>query len=159
MTLRAATAGALLGIALALAGCAATGSGIGFIRHEKLPVAFQWKSADSVSGTMTATLPDGTIWSGPFFQITSDTRLTGLSPLWDGWGSEWEAGDWDDWDPGPQFLTHYSGRVVANLASVKGLHMRCRFRLIYPFDGMAGGGRGECQLPDGSRIHAQFPNA
>ena len=29
-------------------------------------------------------------------------------------------GGWYDWDPGPQFITHYTGRVVANLASPDG---------------------------------------
>jgi hypothetical protein len=35
--------------------------------------------------------------------------------------------------------------------------MRCRFELMRPVDGMAGGARGECQLPDGLSIDAQFP--
>jgi hypothetical protein len=127
-------------------------------------VLFKWKSSGSVAGSMTASLPNGTRYSGRYFQITSDTSLDGLGPLWAGWGPEWgmdEWGDddWSDWDPGPRFITHYSGRVVANLASAAKAHMRCRFRLIHPAEGMAGGGRGVCELPDGSRIDAQFPSA
>ncbi|HET9106361.1 MAG TPA: hypothetical protein VFN79_04135 [Steroidobacteraceae bacterium] len=113
---------------------------------------------------MTASLRNGRTYSGRYFQITSDTSLNGLGPLWVGWGpewgmDEWGLNDWNDWEPGPQFVTHYSGRVVANLATAGGAHMRCRFRLIHPADGMGGGGRGVCELPNGSRIHAQFPSA
>jgi hypothetical protein len=113
---------------------------------------------------MTASLPNGTTYSGRYFQITSDTRLSGLGPLWTGWGPEWGMygwadDDWDDWDPGPQFITHYTGRVVANLADADGAHLRCRFRLIYPAEGMVGGGSGACELANGSSIHAQFPSA
>ena len=35
--------------------------------------------------------------------------------------------------------------------------MRCNFALARPISGMAGGGIGECQLPSGTIIHAQFP--
>ena len=117
----------------------------------------------SVAGEMKASLRNGTTYSGQYFQITSDTRLDGLEPLWAGWGPEWGMDDWgdddwNDWGPGPQFITHYSGRIVANLASADGAHMRCRFRPIHPADGMGGGGRGVCELPGGSRIRAQFPS-
>jgi putative hemolysin len=37
--------------------------------------------------------------------------------------------------------------------------MRCRFTLRDPDAGMSGGGLGQCQLPDGSIIDAQFPRA
>ena len=160
MTHRAITAALLLGLTLAVTGCATTGEGTGFTASGQHKVLLKWKSAGSVSGSMTASLPNGTTYSGQYFQITSDTRLSDLGPLWDGWVPEWGMGeDWDDWNPEPQFITHYSGRVVANLAGAGGAHMRCRFRLIHPAEGMGGGGRGVCQLPYGPRIHAQFPGA
>jgi hypothetical protein len=52
----------------------------------------------------------------------------------------------------------YSGRVLANLHSPSGDHMRCRFTLISPQRGMAGGGEGRCQLSDSDKeINAEFP--
>ncbi len=149
----------LLLIASAIAGCATTGAGIGFTSSGSHRVMFRWKSAGNVSGSMSASLANGTTYSGQYFQITSDTRLGGLGSLWAGWEPEWGMDEGEDWYPGAQFMTDYSGRVVANLASAGGVHMRCRFRLIHPAAGMAGGGRGVCRLPDGSRIDAQFPSA
>jgi hypothetical protein len=35
--------------------------------------------------------------------------------------------------------------------------MRCHFTLMSPSYGMAGGGLGQCQLPSGTLINAQFP--
>jgi hypothetical protein len=108
---------------------------------------------------MTATESDGKTFSGQFFQITSDTTVDTLGPLWAGWGPGWRRNGWYDWNAGPEFVTHYSGRVVANLATPDGAHMRCKFQLIHPSDGMAGGGRGACQMPDGNTIDATFPKA
>jgi hypothetical protein len=36
-------------------------------------------------------------------------------------------------------VTNYSGQVVANLGAPSGEHMRCKFRLVHPSNGMAGG--------------------
>jgi hypothetical protein len=48
--------------------------------------------------------------------------------------------------------------VVANLRAQDGEFMRCRFSLINPQRGMAGGGEGRCQLSDSNReINADFP--
>ena len=60
---------------------------------------------------------------------------------------------------GPSFITHYTGRVVANLSAPSGVHMRCNFQLASPDAGMAGGGAGQCQMPDGKTIDATFPKA
>jgi hypothetical protein len=108
---------------------------------------------------MTAMLSTGETYAGMYFQITSETRIDDLSPLWVGWARPWA--DWPYWglEPGPQFITDYSGRVVANLEGPNGTHMRCRFQLIRPAAGMAGGGQGLCQLPDGAPIDATFPPA
>jgi hypothetical protein len=46
---------------------------------------------------------------------------------------------------------------VAAGAEPSGTHMRCQFRLVHPSDGMNGGGLGQCQLPDGTTIDANFP--
>ena len=57
-----------------------------------------------------------------------------------------------------QFIREYNGRVLANLQSDTGNHMRCRFTLVSPSRGMAGGGKGRCQLSEtGREINAEFP--
>jgi hypothetical protein len=142
-------------------GCTTTGIGFGSTPSSHNAVTFSWKSADDVSGSMTASLASGTIYTGQFFQITRNMTVATLDPLWAGGGPRWNMGgrgDWQ-WNRGPDFVTRYSGRVVANLATADGAHMRCRFQLVHPSDGMAGGGQGECQMPDGQRIDAQFPKA
>jgi hypothetical protein len=109
---------------------------------------------------MTATV-DGSdkTFSGRFFQVTSETRVDDLQPLWTGWHRRWHG--WPYWgdDFGPTFMTYYSGRVLANLAAENGDRIRCNFRLLRPSSGMAGGGEGRCQSPDGKTIDATFPAA
>src|ERR1700693_5083855 len=77
-----------LGLPLVLAlgaGCTTMGTGCGSTASGADPVNFSWKSSDSVSGTMSATLSDGKTYSGQFFEITKDTRVDNLGPLWSGW--------------------------------------------------------------------------
>ncbi len=152
-------AGLLLGMASAAAGSATMGSGFGSTVKGTDPVSFSWRSTDNVSGTLTATVEGSKTYTGQYFEVTSDTRGDSLGPLWVGWGSRWRDGGWGAWDTGSDFLTTYSGRVVANLVASDGTRIRCRFTLRAPDDGMSGGGIGECQLPDGQRIDAQFPRA
>jgi hypothetical protein len=142
------------------AGCATTGTGSGSTPSGADPVTFSWNSPDSITGTINATLAGDRTYSGQFFQITKQTRVETLEPLWVGWhGGFGRVGAWRDWDAGPSFITHYSGRVVANLSAADGEHMRCKFQLAHPREGMAGGGRGQCQMPDGKTIDATFPTA
>ena len=63
---------------------------------------------------------------------------------------------WDYWGPTQAVITHYTGQVLANLQGAGG-YMRCQFTLASPSSGMAGGGAGQCQLPNGTVISAQFP--
>ena len=145
----------LLGL---LAGCTA---GIGFSATitDATPVSFNWRSADSVSGTMNAILSDGRTYSGRFLEVTTDMTVENLWPLWSGWGPGYRGrGGWEDWDGPPKFVIHYTGRVLASLGAPNGEHMRCRFEMIHPSDGMAGGGRGQCRMPDGKTINASFPS-
>ena len=150
-----------LGLPLLVAlvtGCTTMGTGFGSTAAGTDPVNFSWKSSGSVSGTMDATASNIT-YAGQFFQITSDTTADSLGPLWNGWGPGWRRGGWAYWDAGPEFVTHYSGKVVANLTAPDGKHMRCTFRLVHPDGGMSGGGTGQCQMPDGKTIDANFPAA
>lgn len=151
-------------VTLALAGCATTTAGMGGgDLHAKsgpeLPVLFSWTSPDGgISGNMVATLPNAT-FTGPFVQMTGETRREVLSPLWVGWNEGWN--DWPYWTRdslGPydavRFTRSYSGKVVANLRDDGGRFMRCRFHLDDPARGMAGGGLGECQLAGGRTVDA-----
>ncbi len=149
-----------LGLLVALAaGCTTMGTGTGATLSGADPVSFNWKSSDGVSGTMDATAPDGKAYSGQYFQVTKDTTVDSLEPLWVGWRGGWGGRGWNDWGAGSGFVTNYTGRVVANLGAAGGEHMRCKFQLAHPTDGMAGGGRGQCQMPDGQTIDATFPKA
>jgi hypothetical protein len=144
---------------LLAAGCTTMGTGYGTTATGSNPVRFNWKSSGGVDGIMYATLADGSVYTGAYFQVTDTTTDDTLGPLWDGWGPGWGFGGWDYWDTGPDFITHYTGRVVANLVDPEGKHIRCKFRLVHPSSGMASGGQGDCQLPDGKTIETSFPGA
>jgi hypothetical protein len=155
---------------LYLAGCTTMGTGYGSTAGGGNPVRFDWKSSDDVSGSMSAKLADGSLYTGPYFQITSTTTVDTLGPQWTGWGPTWGYGSEYGWgggwgyggetlDAGTESATHYTGRVVADLADSGGKHIRCKFHLVHPSDGMAGGGLGACQLPDHKTIVTSFPGA
>jgi len=146
---------ALVLAALSLAGCAAaTGVGMGRSRTGTATALFTWKQEGTRSGRMTASLDTGEIYVGPFLKVTGKTRVDELEPLWPGWRRAWPG--WDHWGPGAAFLTQYGGTGVANLSGPDG-HMRCRIQFTRPPAGMAAGGGGHCQLPDGTTIGATFP--
>jgi hypothetical protein len=90
---------------------------------------------------MDATMADGTIYTGQYFQMTSDATLERSGP---GLG----FGPWGGTGSG----TLYSGQVVADLASPAGTRLRCTFRLVHPSAGLAGGGGGLCLEPNGRVI-------
>ncbi len=152
------------------AGCT-TPSGVGSGQSESGTVGatFTW-SGSSNSGTMVANLTDGRVFQGPFFQITQQSQVD-YGPLWNGWGptATWGRGwsgrgwgvgwrGWGPWGPSTETITRYTGEVLANLEGPGGF-MRCHFILANPTSGMTGGGSGECQVPSGTVINAQFPRS
>ncbi|MGZ5904992.1 MAG: hypothetical protein ACXWKQ_06575 [Reyranella sp.] len=144
--------------AIALTACTVTGTGSGIIAPGNVPVTFAWQSKDGGStGTMSARLPDGRAYAGPFLQVKSTARIDDISPFWVGWRPGWT--DWLWGPPGPDFITVYSGRVIANLQGPDGQYLRCRFQLNDPASGMSGGGQGQCNLSDGRTIDAVFPRS
>jgi len=132
----------------------------GNVRGTQKPVAFTWQSRDSDSGDITATFGTGRVFKGAYVQITPDTRAENLDPLWDGWEARHKRNAWRYWNASSrsEFVRENSGRVLANLHAENGEYMRCRFTLISPQHGMAGGGDGRCQLAESGReIKAEFP--
>jgi hypothetical protein len=157
--------GLLLVVLLVLVACTTTGSGGGQVtggdKTDRAPVSFRWTSTDGgITGSLAASIAEAQ-FQGQFFQITQHTRVEALAPLWTHWQRGWY--DWQYWGrrwpepyPPTQFVTHYSGKVVATLEAAGGQRMRCRFHLADPARGMSGGGEGECQLTDGRLISAVF---
>ena len=92
------------GVALLLSACSTTMSGMGYGNRAhagKITEPLQMSrtsDSDPRSGTMTATLPDRT-YSGPYFEITQQTRGDSLTSLWNGWGKGWL--DWSYWTSTP----------------------------------------------------------
>lgn len=163
-------AGASL-LAIAAAACTTTGVGYGQMAGSNVGATFTWTETGGTRGTMVAQLSNGQVFQGPMFQITSES-IANYDPLWNGWGGGfgwghgwghgwgghlWGSGwgGWGPWGPSMETITHYSGQVLANLQGPSGF-MRCNFRLMRPSSGMAGGGAGQCQLPSGQIIQAQF---
>jgi hypothetical protein len=152
---------------LAAGACTTTGIGTGQAVNGNLGATFTWTENGGTRGTMIAQLSNGTVYQGPFFQVTQESSLDTYGPLWDGWGGGfgwhrpwsrwgWGWGGWGAWGPYPETLTQYTGQVLANLQGPAGF-MRCHFTLESPRSGMSGGGLGQCQLPNGPIINAQFP--
>jgi hypothetical protein len=96
-------------------------------------------------------------YGGKFYQITNNSQIDTLGPLWHPWHPAWTG--WAYWDSAPDYalIMHYTGHVLANLAGPDGKRMRCEFQLIRAAEGMKGGGEGQCQLPSGKAIKADFP--
>lgn len=145
--------------ALATSACAITSDGLELKLEDEggqALVTWDWQGIDEASGTMTASLPDGRSFHGTYFRITPETSVDQLEPLWEGWT---ESRDWPNWHPGPDFLEHYSGKVVARLSAANGEHARCRFKMSQPSSGLIGCGKGKCQLIDGSTLSASIAPA
>lgn len=164
VTLRAAIAASA---ALTISACTTSGVGTGQAVGSNVGATFTWTQTGATRGNMVASLTNGQVFQGPFFQVTQESRIDDYGPLWNGWGpgfgwhrpwSRWGWGwdGWGPWGPYPETITHYTGQVLANLQGPGGF-MRCNFTLASPRSGIAGGGLGQCQLPTGIIIQAQFP--
>lgn len=138
------------------AGCTTEGTGTGDLEsaasvaaEKGQAVDFTWKSdgGSVTKGTMEANVPGHGVFQGKYMQITSEVDARAADPYFeDAWYPGWGA--WEGWDApaGDEFVTNYTGRVIAVLKSETGEHMRCRFQLAQPSAGPDGGGIGECQL-------------
>ena len=160
--------GAVALAAAALGACTTTGFGTGQTIGSNVTANFTWVEHGGTSGTMVAQLSNGQVYQGRYFQVTQESRVDDFGPLWAGWGGGfgwgrpwggfgwgWGWGGWGPWGPYDETITHYTGQVLANLQGPAG-YMRCHFTLERPYSSMAGGGIGQCQLPTGAAINAQF---
>jgi hypothetical protein len=100
---------------------------------------------------MSATFADGSTYTGQYFQINSNTTANFSGGMWTG-----PLGGAGLVDPGSEYQTHYSGRVLANLVNPSGDHLRCGFQLVHPSAGMAGGAHGLCEIPSGNVIEVSL---
>jgi hypothetical protein len=153
-------------VGLALGACTTMGTGTGSTSTGDQPVSFNWTSKDGgVTGTMSATLANGGLFTGPYLEITNTAQSTSFAPMWTGWSPGWR-----DWGYGgfggfgafggfDGTTTNYTGKVVANLQGPSSQRMRCSFVLNDPPSGMHGGGQGKCQVAGGATIDATFPHA
>jgi len=142
------------------AGCTTMGTGFGSTAAGADPVTFSWKSSDSVSGTMSATLTDGKQYSGQFFEITRirGSTTSGLSgPGGIRAGAALAALTTGMPDRASSRTTRAGSWPISVLRAVR--TCAAKFQLAHPSQGMAGGGRGQCQMPDGKTIDATFPTA
>jgi hypothetical protein len=77
--------------ALAVSACAITSEGLE-LRPEsaagQTPVTADWRSSDDLSGTMTVSVSDGRVFTGPYVWITAETQAALLEPLWQGWSAD-----------------------------------------------------------------------
>ena len=140
-----------------LSACTTMGTGSGSLGDK--PVSFSWRSPDGgTTGTISATLPDGKTFSGPYLQVTEEARTEDFRPMWVGWRHRWRDWTWGSYSD-TELTTFYTNNVLANLASADGERMRCHFSLNHPSNGMSGGGQGQCQLQSGGTVEAIFPAA
>ena len=151
----------IVGLLVVLVGCKSTGSGTGESSSGDVQAHFTWQQSEPASGTLTATLSgrDGSeeTYQGKFYQITRESRIDTLGPLWHPWHPGWTGWAYWDSEPGDALITHYTGHVLANLAGPDGKRLRCEFQLLRAAEGMKGGGEGQCRLPSGKSIKADFP--
>jgi hypothetical protein len=156
MAVRWTTAALAAAAAFTLSACTFTSDGLELRREtprDQVAVSFEWRSTDDVSGTLTATVPDGRVFGGPYVWMTAETPTDLLQPLWQGWSGDHA---WRHWQPGPGFAEHYRGEILANLRAANGDRMRCRFKSMDHSSGMASGGKGTCQLAGGNTFDAVF---
>jgi hypothetical protein len=139
---------------LAAAGCVTEGTAIGEAETGGRDIGqttLSWKSdfADPTNGTIAGRLPDGTAYSGRYFQIVKQAVTQSMTVDWDGYPSAYSG--WNGY--GDSTATLYTGEVIANLQSTDGKRLKCNFVLAKPTEGLAGGGSGSCTTSDGQTIN------
>lgn len=157
---------AALGVAALLlaSACASSGTTTATVVDRQgaaIPARMTWQtpSPTGAHGRLMVTLPDGETYVGAYQLVDEpDAMTTALwSPWHEGWPEwplPWEGaalpGDVDVADR-DALVQRYVGLVIANLESRDGERMRCRFGLLQPSVGLAGGLDGDCRSTTGAR--------
>lgn len=132
-------------------------------KHEQ--VSFTWKEAKGKdkahSGTIETTLPDGETFEGQYHEIIATTTIETIEGFYGSWyGDPWAdwtwGGAWPRYATTTEYLSYYTGHIVALLGGNRGTTMRCDFQVADATRGLKSGGEGECQLSNGDRITAVF---
>lgn len=138
--------------------CTTTGTAIARVadrQGEVVPARMAWRtpSAYGAFGELAVELPDGTVFRGPYRLVGEPDDLT--RAVWQPWRPGWP--DWPlPWEGAAlpvgvalderSLSDRYRGLAIASLASDDGERLRCRFGLLQPTVGLAGGVDGDCQV-------------
>ncbi|NUO52820.1 MAG: hypothetical protein HOV80_28580 [Polyangiaceae bacterium] len=138
-----------LALPLALAGCVTEGTAIGEAESGGRDVGrtmLEWTSdfADSSRGEIAGRMPDGTLYSGRYFQTAWAPQPALVTVDWEGNTSRYDS---------RATPVVHSSHVTAFLkAREGGKQLLCSFVLANPEAGLAGGGSGSCNTSDGKTI-------
>ena len=127
---------------LLLTACAGTMQGQ--IRGGK-PVQFAYQEGMFDSGTITATLPDGEVFTGKFVNKNSEANF-----------GMWGANSNGVFGGGGGSGTTYSGEMLATLLGNKGHTMQCVFTPNGTGLSLVKSGVGKCEVSDGRKIDVIF---
>ena len=118
-TLSIGAAGAVSLTPLAIAGWTTSGKGTGPSVARYVGATFTYTQTGATRGNMVASLTNGQVFQGQFFQITQESRIMDFGPLWNGWGPGWGWGrgwggrrwgygwgGWGTWGASPDTITH-----------------------------------------------------
>jgi hypothetical protein len=109
-----------MGLLAILSSCKSTGVGERASDSGDVQAQFTWQQTEPSSGSLAATLTGRSgvteTYQGKFYQITSNSEIDTLGPLWHPWHPGW--GGWACWDPEPAqaLVTHHcqlaSGKTI-----------------------------------------------
>ncbi len=146
-----------------LAACETTTVGEGRLGGKAVTFQVVENTFSDGAAEATATLPNGTVYTGKLVTAKTETTNVGEEPFGYGFGGfdDFDGFDdgFDDFDDGPYFVstfsTTYSPYAKGVLFSGKRA-MRCVITLSNPAGGFADGGVGGCKLSGGGTIPVEF---
>jgi hypothetical protein len=134
----------ILGAALPLAACVASGAGTGAVTspsgRPEGPARVEFTTQGGATAQMTVTMPDGEVFRGP--------AVSGQRQSQPGVGFGPGTKDIFVTAPGRE----WTGEILAVLRSAKGQTMDCALREKRTGLGLEGGAVGSCTVSDGRRV-------
>lgn len=144
--------------------CASSGSATANVVDRQgtaVPARLTWQTPSPTGdhGRLMVTLPDGETFVGAYQLLDEPDAMT--TALWRPWREGWP--EWPlPWEGAAlptevavndrhALVQRYVGLVIASLESRDGERMRCRFGLLQPTIGLAGGLDGDCRTTRGAR--------